>query len=587
MLESGFKISDLQNIPVHKEDCQFQNKIILDNTFILGYSHTIYGINYNKQNYKIPLNSLRNDIKGYIGVESLVAPWTNQLKLWHGLWNHEGDKNKSYTHIWDKGENADVYSNHDKFSDLENSYYIISDTPFPFETEDLNNRENGEKPSSELNQGLGYSNNSINTPIKKADPHPDSNKIVTKSYIDERLAGKRLIEVETDFRVRDYDCVYVIRADELQKAGFNHIISIHLPESYNARSLHNRLEFSILLEGVWSESQKAWLPATTQNVVWKIYDFNGVEITPTWLNDGLNNGVDITNNYLYVNSRYLSFRLETITSNVTSTPILGETEAGSIVIGYTENASYDVHILCENLLYRNTGIGQVNGHKGNYLNVTSPKNSVIVSTSSSNSTINLNLETDLRSTNNSVRISKPTASKKYWDLSVDIPEAEVTNIKSTDGTVVVTRPTSTVPYWDLSVDIPESKAYIQALPTTEFDLVSVRNKTLRSTANSPILKIRNYSTSDNDDSHPATDEVITFHLILTVSEDSRIYTDSGSYSILWIGTNSSLSPIFLKNRIYHITITTYPAGRLFTTTMGIGKVNWFIDPSMNHAPTTA
>ena len=68
MLESGYRISDLDNIPVTDVNSKFKDKIALDNTFLLSYSHTVYGINYNKHNYKIPLSSLRDDIKGYIGV---------------------------------------------------------------------------------------------------------------------------------------------------------------------------------------------------------------------------------------------------------------------------------------------------------------------------------------------------------------------------------------------------------------------------------------------------------------------------------------------------------------------------------------
>lgn len=56
MAESSFKISDLENIPVRDE------KIALENTYFLAYSHTIHGMNYVTKNYKIPLQTLRNDL---------------------------------------------------------------------------------------------------------------------------------------------------------------------------------------------------------------------------------------------------------------------------------------------------------------------------------------------------------------------------------------------------------------------------------------------------------------------------------------------------------------------------------------------
>ncbi len=56
MAESSFKISDLENIPVRDE------KIALENTYFLAYSHTIHGMNYVTKNYKIPLETLRADL---------------------------------------------------------------------------------------------------------------------------------------------------------------------------------------------------------------------------------------------------------------------------------------------------------------------------------------------------------------------------------------------------------------------------------------------------------------------------------------------------------------------------------------------
>ena len=607
MLESGFRISDLQNIPVHKTDCPRKNKIALDNTFILSYSHTVYGINYNKQNYKIPLNSLRDDLKGYIGVESITAPWTDQLKLWHGTWEST-DKNKSYVYEWNERERNDINYSPNKFSDLENSYYIVSDVPFPFETEDLNNRDKGETPSSEIGEGIAYCNNSINTPIKAADPYPDSKKLVTKSYIDERLAGKRLVEVSTDFYVRDYDCTYIIRAEELQKADFDKIIKVHFPESYNKRSIHNKLEFTLLVEGKWDNNSNVWIPAIKEDVNWKVFDFDGKEIEPMWLNV---DRPEVNDEYLYSNARYLVFRFETITGNVetvsnsdisavSATPIVEETEAGDIIVDYEVVANYDVTILCENLLYRNTGIEKVNDKEGTYLDIVSKKNTVIPSTTLTGSRITVNLETDVRSSDNSVIVTKPSASKKYWDLSVDITDIQstdnsvtinrpnesspfwdlsvdipdTTDIQSTDNSVTVIRPDANNPFWNLSVDIPAPspapKSLIKKLPD-QIDLKEANGNVYWTNTPNPTINVRN--------AYSIADEVVTFKVLYYATEEST--TIKSAEHVSWAMTEHGESPVFIKDRIYMISFTNFYCheNSPFWDISAIAKIDYFVPAS--------
>lgn len=605
MLESGFRISDLQNIPVHKTDCPLKNKIALDNTFILSYSHTVYGINYNKQNYKIPLNTLRDDLKGYIGIESITAPWSNQLKLWHGTWDST-DKNSSYIYEWSERDKNDVNYTPNKFSDLTNSYFIISDTPFPFETEDLNNRDKGEIPSSEIGEGIAYCNNSINVPIKAADPYPDSKKLVTKSYIDERLASKRLVEVTTDFYVRDYDCTYIIRAEELQKAGFDKVIKVHFPENYNKRSIHNKLEFTLLVEGKWDDTANVWVPAIEDSIEWKVFDFNGKEIEPMWLNT---DRPELNDEYLYSNARYLVFRFETITgdlktvsttdtSAISTTPVIEETEAGDIVIAYDVVANYDVTILCENFLYRNTGIERVNGKEGTHLNIVSNKNTVIPTTTLDGANINVNLETDIRSSNGSVTVTKPSASKKYWDLSapsvnstdgtvnitpptnnnkfwdlsVEIPDT--TDIQSVDNSVTVIRPSDTNPFWNLSVDIPEPtpapKSLIKKLPE-KIDLKEANGNVYWTDTPNPTISIKN--------AYSIADEVVTFKVLYYVTEESTTIKSAGHVS--WAMTEDGNSPTFIKDRIYMISFTNFYCheNSPFWDISAIAKIDYFVPAS--------
>lgn len=71
MADLSFKISDLDTIPSRIDEINKTEKIALENTYFLGYSHTIHGMNYVTKNYKIPLSLLRNDIRGF--VEELIG----------------------------------------------------------------------------------------------------------------------------------------------------------------------------------------------------------------------------------------------------------------------------------------------------------------------------------------------------------------------------------------------------------------------------------------------------------------------------------------------------------------------------------
>ena len=426
MLDSGFRISDLNNIPVNGKDGKFKNRIALDNTYLLSYAHTVYGINYNKHNYKIPLMSIRDDIKGYIGIESLVAPWSEQLKLWHGSWQHPAARNKSYVYQWTEDDKLHEHYAPEKFNDKENSYYIIKDAPFPYESGELNNRNRGEKPSSEISEGLGYANTSINVPIKEADPHPDTNKIVTKAYVDERLAAKRLVEVSTDFYVRDYDCTYIIRSEDIKDNKFDNCFKIRYPESFNKRVLHNKIEFSVLIEGVWSAAKNKWVPAITSDTNWKFFNSEGNEIEITWLNNTDNTPVQISEEYLYDNAQYLVFRFETVTDNISIATITENIEGKDIISEYKTTANYKVFANCENLLYRATGIKILNNLEGIAANIKSSDNSIKVQTTQSGSNVNVDLtaidtKTTIESPDKSVDIEKViSGSNIKYNLSVDV-----------------------------------------------------------------------------------------------------------------------------------------------------------------------
>lgn len=366
MLETGYRISDLNRIPVTDATGAQKNKIAIDETYMLAYANTVYGIRYNRNNYKIPLTSIRDDIKGYIGIESITAPWTNQLKFWHGNWHNASNKGKSYVYEWvDADKNHPDYAPN-KFADLENSYYIIKDAPFPFETSDLHNRDNGEIAPSVNVEGISI--DSCNVPLQAADPHSDSNKLVLKSYVDERLAAKRLIEVLPEFRVRDYDCTYIVRAKDLQEAEAAAngpiAIRIHYPSQFEDRLKHNNLEFKLLLEGVESDDG-GYKPALTNNVTWHMYDSTGDKLEIRWLNKSDKSLVNIPNvaeERFYQNARHMLFAFRTVTNSISNHDRLEVVDGKIEKVGEYTTPNYSVYALCENMIYHNKQcIDSING----------------------------------------------------------------------------------------------------------------------------------------------------------------------------------------------------------------------------------
>lgn len=629
MIDSGYRISDLNNIPVTTSDGKLKNKIVLDNTYILSYSHTVYGINYNKQNYKIPLTALRDDIKAYIGVESLVAPWSEQMKLWHGVWHDTTSRNRSYTYKWKPEEFAHEHYSPEKFSDLENSYYIIRDNPFPYETGDLNNRENGEKEAETLDDGTVIS---VNLPIKAADPHPESNKIVTKKYVDERLASKRIIEVTTEFRVRDYDCTYIIRSEELIKAEAENkpaTLKIHFPESYCSRILHNKLAFDILLEGILEEG--IWKPAVEEDVNWEFYLHDGTRINHIFFNNSANKLPRANDESLYSNAQYLIFRVESITDHIDSEEIIENIAGVDIITGHTVTPRAEVYILCENLLYRGSAIEYVNDETGDILLIESENNSVLIDTSLSGGTITVDLKTDIQSTDDLIVVAPPTEEKKFWGLSIDTDNLPI--VVSADESIDVDFRDNA---YDLSVNKDKLPKVVEGDNTIDIETnadgnyeISVNREVVKTVINGDntfitatkdndsdsdvwslafnesMLKFRkyvasfgggtvylkdsynrNYYTTDNDlnlifDAASVPDgEMMTVDFFYMPTAQSTIVAslhDSNEvHDVKW--AMNTESPIFKPNRVYSITFTYISKAAWPTNTPQLfARVNWFRD----------
>lgn len=480
MLEAGYKISDLNSIPLTGKECAWPGRIAIDNTHFLSYAQTVYGTRYNKQNYKVPLSALRNDIKGYIGVESVNAPWAGSIRFWAGLWEDDARPNKSYIKEWGESDKLHPHYNPDKFSDtnIENSYFIIDDQPFPFELENHNNRVDRGEKEGKIDKATG-THLSINVPLKAADPRPDSKKIVTKQYVDERLASKRLIEVGADFWVRDYDCVYVIRPDEIKNASS---IKIRYPEEFAKRAQHNRLEFTVLVEGVKKGNE--WISAApNKNIPWRIYNADSdtpLTTSPLWLSNNSDeiSATIIGDNNLYKNAQYLLIRFQTVTHEIKDSVIK---DAESI-----DNESFDklivtpefsVYMMCENILYKRNGFTLELVGKGNVsvtpisssssyakfeidvadMVLVSNKGTIAITPTDNGYSLDLSSPlVKVESTDKSLIVTPSTdnnTGEKVYNLSLSHP---LTNIACIDGSISVNK-TNDSRGWNISTNIPEVK----------------------------------------------------------------------------------------------------------------------------------
>lgn len=639
MLESGYRISDLNSIPITGDKCNLKNKIALDNTFLFGYAHTVYGTTYNKHNYKIPLDSLREDIKGYIGIESLSPSWSEQVKLWHGSWENKAVHNKSYVWQWRPEHFSHEHYSPEKFADLENSYYIIKDAPFPFETGDLNNRGRGEIAAIVNADG---SPASVNMPIAAGDPYPESNKLVTKSYIDERLACKRLVEVTNDFWVRDYDCAYMIRSSELIKLNSETApkINIHFPVELNKRAAHNKLEFTILLEGT-EETDGTWSSSLTKNPEWFIYDYAGEPITTNWLNDSDNSSIDLTQKLLYDNVRYCILRVEVVINDLKPTPVEEIIDGVEIITSWEDSTNLTAFIGCDNFIYRSKGINNVNGFIGSTLNIVSEDNTVFIKTTQDNSTINLNLSTNFIA-DNGITILKPAGKDsvndneengwkigikddfmvgdKFIDVSyddtdgtfrvsfdesqLDIKQTHPDDFISGDGFIDVnydanndkyslSLDTSNLNlnkthtedfiagdnYIDVSYDSANDKFNL-ALDTANLNIPT--NKTFISEVpNNGIIDI-----SKLDSSYYLSDPNLNISFDISKIESGQTINTTIYYKapstgpisvqdVNWAMREKKDCPNFIANRLYSITFTYFPGIPNIEEAQIIGKINWF------------
>ena len=563
MLESAQKISELSIIPTTNSNCIQQNKISVDDTYFLVYGKTSWGIKYNKRNYKLSLSQLRTDIKGYITLESLNTPWVDTLKLWYGTWDNE-NLAKSYIIIWDENKQDDSNYFPNKFNDLENSYYIINDAPFPFETEDLNNRNAGETEN--------------NVKLYPADPYKESKKINLKSYVDARMAGLRLVEVKPSFSIRDYECVYVIREKDLTD---NHI-SINISNEVEERIKHDTLQFTVAIEG--RENNGIFLPVLNENIVWEFKgsDKNVKELVWTNKDDNLIPLLpDTSEAGLYKNSKYILFTFKLVTSDIFNKEIFEEVNGKLEKTSEKSAANFSVYGVCENLLYVTSNYGESLISSDNTISI----NQRVEKIDGKYTTIfDLNFNITFQSKTKNIEIVKETPN------IINFEAKSIENIISSDNTINITKK---IKKYTTKYDLSSDVSFTSDEETLEinkedniFDLKTnvkgVENLKLES-----LNKIEDgkysitfadshnkaYYTSDKDFTleidcnNLETDETMSINLFLNTYQNEE--NANIKSAIRWVMQYNGDSPDFVPNRLYDITLTYVPEKALFA---GISNV---------------
>jgi hypothetical protein len=132
------------------------------------------------KNYQIPVQTLRDDFKGYLGVENAKGNWQNIIRIWSGNWIDTENRENSYVYQWKYDERGNLDYIADKWGDEEDvdKIFLLRNAPIPFEE-------------------------------PQQDPNPKSNKFVDKKYIDDRFNGIRKISVTGEtLAIRPYSCVY-------------------------------------------------------------------------------------------------------------------------------------------------------------------------------------------------------------------------------------------------------------------------------------------------------------------------------------------------------------------------------------------
>lgn len=175
--QTGIRISQYQVAQINDNDKK--NKLLLNHNFIT-YAPSYFGTSTMNKNYQIPVQTLRDDFRGYLGIENAKGTWQNTIRIWSGNWIDTENRENSYVYQWKYDERGNLDYIADKWGDEEDvdKIFLLRNAPIPFEE-------------------------------PQQDPNPKSNKFVDKKYIDDRFNGIRKVKTSnTTLQIRPYPCVY-------------------------------------------------------------------------------------------------------------------------------------------------------------------------------------------------------------------------------------------------------------------------------------------------------------------------------------------------------------------------------------------
>lgn len=190
---TGTKISEYTKLEINDTNNKFPHA-----PSFICYALNMSGTNGINKNYQVPMQSIRTDVRGFVGLRNAKPQWNNMLSVWYGEYQ-SSNPNNSYVKEWtdeykyatNEGYVADKFEDTRDGRDIETSrVFLLKNIPFPFEE---------------------------TTP----DPKSSTHKIVDKKYVDQRLNGIRKVKFEKEeiikgeqteqgyvIHLRPYQCLY-------------------------------------------------------------------------------------------------------------------------------------------------------------------------------------------------------------------------------------------------------------------------------------------------------------------------------------------------------------------------------------------
>ena len=178
---TGTKISEYTKLEIDKSNNKFKSA-----PSFICYASNMSGTNGINKNYQVPMQSIRTDVRGFVGLRNAKPSWNNMLSVWYGEYQSPTNSNNSYVKEWTENDATNSGYIADKFKDtndgkdiITSRVFLLKNIPFPFEE---------------------------TTP----DPKSSTHKIVDKKYVDKRLNGIRKVKIEKGqiIYLRPYQCLY-------------------------------------------------------------------------------------------------------------------------------------------------------------------------------------------------------------------------------------------------------------------------------------------------------------------------------------------------------------------------------------------